>query len=119
MTGPATDPGALDRRMTVLERSVQPDGMGGSLAVHLATGAVWGRFEPEAPGQRTTDPFDDRYARGTVFTRLGRAPAPGARLRWSGQGTERTVEIVAVEPGSAAFPFDRCLVRELDREPQP
>ncbi|MBV6658313.1 MAG: hypothetical protein KI785_11160 [Devosiaceae bacterium] len=113
------DPGALSIRMQVLVPTTTSDGMGGGTRSMVAERKVWARFEPKAPAQHETDPTDDRYARGTVTVRLSQAPATGAHLQWTQFGTERTVIVEAVEPGTANYPFDRCAVRETLREDSP
>lgn len=110
------DPGALSLRMSVLEPTITPDQMGGSTFAYAVTRKLWGRYEPEKPDQHTSAPVDDRLARGQVLVRIGEAPAASARLSWAQAGVTRTFQIEAVEPGMTAFPFDRCVVREVDQD---
>ncbi len=110
---PALDAGALSLRMQVLEPVATNDGMGGETITFTQRRSVWAAFEPETPAQHQSLPVVDALARGTVSTRIGLAPPPGWRLSWSSLGSERTVEVMALERGNQTSPFDMAVVAEV------
>lgn len=107
------DPGALSLRMAVLEPVVQDDAMGGGIRTFTQRRSLWAAFSPQMPGLRSVQPVRDGLAVGAVLTRIGLAPPPGWRLSWTSLGAVRTVDVIAVERGTGAYPFDRCDVREV------
>lgn len=107
------DPGALNLRMHVQEPVQADDAMGGGTIVYTVQRSVWAMFEPGAPKQSYASPVRDALARGTIKVRIGLAPPIGWRLAWRAYDSDRVVEVIAVEAGTAASPFDVCTVREV------
>ncbi|GAB5511188.1 MAG: hypothetical protein Rhims3KO_25890 [Hyphomicrobiales bacterium] len=109
----ADDPGALPLRVEVLEPVIAEDDMGGGTATFTVRHKLWAAFEPDGPSQRSADPVSNSLATGRLMVRLGNAPSIGWRIAWVQAGLARSMEIAAVEPGRADFPFDVCAVREV------
>ncbi len=111
----ASDPGARDIRMRVLEPVSTPDGMAGKTTIFTYRRSVWAQFSPDAPTAHTHSPITDARAAGTVRMAIGLAPPTGWRLDWTVLGGQRTLEVQAVQRGTSADPFDLCSVREVTR----
>jgi head-tail adaptor len=115
----AFDPGALNLRMQVMEPVATDDEMGGGTITYIQRRSVWAAFEEDGPARQSTDPVNDALATGTVRTRIALAPPVGWRLQWIALGGLRAVEVVAVQRGTSADPFDLCRVLERAREAAP
>ncbi|MBO6674925.1 MAG: hypothetical protein JJ908_01685 [Rhizobiales bacterium] len=107
------DPGALNLRMQVLEPVASDDEIGGGTIAYTQRRSVWAAFEEDAPARQSADPVNDALATGTVRTRIALAPPVGWRLQWNALGGMRAVEVIAVQRGTSADPFDLCAVREV------
>lgn len=110
---PADDPGSLSLRIEVLEPVIASDEMGGGTPSFTARHKLWAALVPDGPAQRSSEPVSNSLATGRLSVRIGNAPAIGWRVAWVQLGVARAMEIVAVEPGRADFPFDVCTVREV------
>lgn len=107
------EPGALNLRMQVFEPVATDDELGGSNITLTLRRSVWAAFDEDGPARQSADPVNDALATGTVRSRIGMAPPVGWRLVWSALGAARTVEVIAVQRGTQADPFDLCAVREV------
>lgn len=107
------EPGALNLRMQVFEPVATDDGLGGNTIIHTLRRSVWAAFDEDAPARQSTDPVNDALATGTLRTRIGMAPPVGWRLSWDALGGTRALEVIAVQRGTSADPFDLCAVREV------
>jgi head-tail adaptor len=107
------EPGALNLRMQVLEPVATDDELGGGTITLTLRRSVWAAFDEDGPARQSADPVNDALATGTVRTRIGMAPPVGWRLTWSALGSTRTMEVIAVQRGTQADPFDLCAVREV------
>ena len=107
------DPGALTLHMQVLEPVATDDEMGGENRTFTLRRSVWAAFEEDGPALQSADPIRDPLATGTVRTRIAMAPPVGWRLAWTVLGGTRTVEVLALQRGTPADPFDLCAVREV------
>lgn len=110
---PAYDPGALNQRMQVLEPVATDDEIGGAAIIYTLRRSVWAAFDEDGPARQSADPVNDALATGTVRTRIALAPPVGWRLQWTALGGMRAVEVIAVQRGTSANPFDLCAVREV------
>ena len=108
-----SDPGKLNLRMSVHEPVATGDCMGGTGVIFTLRRALWAAFEPDAPALASTEPLRDGLARGRLITRLGLAPPAGWQLVWTARGQTRTLEVLALQTGTPADPFDRCQVVEV------
>lgn len=107
------EPGALNLRMQVFEPTAAEDDLGGNTITHTLRRSVWAAFDEDGPARQSADPVNDALATGTVRTRIGMAPPVGWRLTWDALGAARTVEVIAVQRGTSADPFDLCAAREV------
>ena len=107
------DPGALTLRMQVLEPVATDDEMGGGMRAFALRRSMWAAFDEDSPALQSADPVRDPLATGTVRTRIAMAPPVGWRLAWTVLGGTRTVEVLALQRGTPADPFDLCAVREV------
>ena len=113
-TGAKThDPGNLPLRMEVLEPTKVSDGLGGATVTYGVKRSAWGGFEADKLALDTSANVTNPLARGTVRMRLGLAPPVSWRLRWSALGAPQTFEVLALQRGTSAGPFDLCSVQEV------
>lgn len=107
------DPGSLPLRVEVLEPIASDDAMGGAGVVFTVHHKLWAAFKADGPALRSAAPVRSALTTGRLTVRIGKAPAIGWQVAWVQVGIQRTMEIVAVEPGSPENPFDVCALREV------